>query len=168
LLFADNMYEINMHARTHLRWCFSWLTRPCFHLWFLPPPLHVSNILFYLLGDPSSYTRGANIHPLSSLVSYQLFSPCCLTRPEETPQIKLHIYIDNITTSAAPSDTISLLDPSCRSHPLTRCTHYYAFVQFRNFVSKLLLNIASCSLALTCISKKINFGKCLVKICCCC
>jgi hypothetical protein len=54
------------------------------------------NSLVYLLGDPSSFAHGANIHPLSSLVSYQLSSPCCLTHPEGTPQIKLHIYIDDI------------------------------------------------------------------------
>jgi hypothetical protein len=63
---------------------------------------------FYLLGDPSSFARGANIHPLSSLVSYQLYSPCWLTHPEGTPQIKLHIYIDDINTSAVPSDTLMI------------------------------------------------------------
>ncbi len=36
----------------------------------------------YLLGDPYSFARGANIHPLLSLVSYQLFSPCFLTHPK--------------------------------------------------------------------------------------
>ncbi len=39
---------------------------------------------FYLLGDPFSCDCGANIHPLSSLVSNQLFTPCCLTHPEDT------------------------------------------------------------------------------------
>ncbi len=67
---------------------FCWPT-PCF-------PFAPFNSLVYLLGDPSSFARGANIHPLLSLVSYQLSSPCCLTYPEGTPQIKLHIYIDNI------------------------------------------------------------------------
>ncbi len=105
MLFPDNMYEINMHARIHLQWCFSWLTRPSFYLWFIPLPLEGINHPLCLLRDPSSYARGANIHPLSSLASYQLFSPCCLTHPEDTAQIKLHIYIDDITTSAAPSDT---------------------------------------------------------------
>ncbi len=99
------MYEINMHACIHLQWCFPWSTCPYFHLWFIPLPFAWINRPLYLLGDPSSYVRGANIHPLSFLVSYELFSPCCLTCPEDTPQIKLHIYIDNITTSAAPSDT---------------------------------------------------------------
>jgi hypothetical protein len=56
----------------------------------------------YLLGDPSSFARGANVHPLLSLVSYQLFSPCCLTHPEGTPQIKLHIYIDDINNISRP------------------------------------------------------------------
>jgi hypothetical protein len=41
--------------------------------------------LFYLLGDPSFSVRGANIHPLLSLASSQLLTPCCLTHPEDTP-----------------------------------------------------------------------------------
>ncbi len=61
------------------------------------------------LGDPSSFARGANIHPLSSLVSYQLFSPYYLTHPEGTPQITLHIYIDDINNMAVPSDTVILI-----------------------------------------------------------
>ncbi len=39
------------------------------------------NPLFYLLGDPSFGDRGANIHPLSSLVSDQLLTPSFLTLP---------------------------------------------------------------------------------------
>ncbi len=50
-----------------------------------PIPLLHSIFLSYLLRDPSSFARGANIHPLPSLVSYQLFSPFCLTHPEGTP-----------------------------------------------------------------------------------
>jgi hypothetical protein len=38
--------------------------------------------LFYLLGDPASFARGANSHPLLPLVCYQLFSPCCFTHPK--------------------------------------------------------------------------------------
>jgi hypothetical protein len=56
----------------------------------------------YLLGDPSYFARGANTHPLLPLVGYQLSSPCCLTHPEGTPQIKLHIYIDNINNISRP------------------------------------------------------------------
>ncbi len=81
LLFADNMYKINMHAYIHLQWCFPWLTHPCFHLWLIPFPLARINCPLYLLGDPSSCDRGANIHPLSFLISYQLFPPCCLNHP---------------------------------------------------------------------------------------
>jgi hypothetical protein len=65
------------------------------HLLYPIPP-------FYLLGDPSSFARGANIHPLTSLVSYQLSSPCCLTHPEGSPQIKLHIYIEDINNISRP------------------------------------------------------------------
>ncbi len=61
--------------------------------------------LFYLLGDPSFGDCGANIHPLSSLVSDQLFTPCFLTLPGDTPCFMLHVYINDITTSATLSDT---------------------------------------------------------------
>jgi hypothetical protein len=56
----------------------------------------------YLLGDSSSFARGANTHPLLSLVGFQLFSPCGLTHPKGTPQIKLHIYIDHINQIGRP------------------------------------------------------------------
>jgi hypothetical protein len=72
-------------------------------------PFCIINRPLYLIGDPLSYGHGVNIHPLLSLVSYQLSSPCCSTHPEDTLQIKLHIYIDDITTSAAPSDTLNLV-----------------------------------------------------------
>jgi hypothetical protein len=61
--------------------------------------------LFYLLGDPSFGDRGANIHPLTSLVNDQLFTPCFLTLPGDTPRFMLHVYIDDITTSTTLSDT---------------------------------------------------------------
>jgi hypothetical protein len=64
--------------------------------------------LFYLLGDPSFSDRGANVHPPSSLVSDQLFTPCCLALPEDTPPFMLHVYIDDITTSATLSDTVPI------------------------------------------------------------
>ncbi len=50
---------------------------------------------------------GVNIHPLLSLVGDQLPTPCFLTLPEDTPQLTLHVYIDDITTSATLSDTVS-------------------------------------------------------------
>jgi hypothetical protein len=68
---------------------------PCF-------PIASLNSLVNLLGDPSSFARGANIHPLSSLVSYQLSFPCCFTHPEGTPQIKLNIYIDGTNNISHP------------------------------------------------------------------
>jgi hypothetical protein len=70
-------------------------------------PLHELTHLFYLLGDPSFGDRGANVHPLSSLASDQLSIPCCLTLPEDTPWLILHVYRDDITTSATLSDTVS-------------------------------------------------------------
>jgi hypothetical protein len=94
LLLTDNMYErIYTYICPAIAPCKPppW---PC--LCFIPLPLHVTTLPFYLLGDPFSCARGANIHPPSSLVSYQLFSSCWLTHPEDTPQIKLHIYIDDI------------------------------------------------------------------------
>ncbi len=65
--------------------------------------------LFYLLGDPSFGDRGAKIHPLSSLVSDQLFTPSFLTLPGDTPCFMLHVCIDDITTSVTLSDTVGYL-----------------------------------------------------------
>ncbi len=42
------------------------------------------NYPFCLLGDPFSCDCGANVHPLLSLANSQLFTPCCLTHPEDT------------------------------------------------------------------------------------
>jgi hypothetical protein len=69
-------------------------------------------LLFYLLGDPSFGDHGANIHPLSSLVSDQLFTPCFATLPGDTPHFMLHVYKDDITTSATLSDTVILTAPT--------------------------------------------------------
>jgi hypothetical protein len=85
---------------------------------FIHDPGTVVNInppLYYLLGDPSFGDRGANIHPLSSLVSDQLFTPCFLTLPNPSrrhPRFMLHVYRDDIRTSATLSDTISAAEPA--------------------------------------------------------
>ncbi len=98
LLFTDNMYEINMNAYNIYNGVFL-VNLPLLPSLAFPFPFAWVNRPLYLLGDPSSYDRGANIHPLSSLVNYQLSFPCCLNHPEDTPWIKLHVYIDDITTS---------------------------------------------------------------------
>ncbi len=86
----------------------------------------------YVLGDPFSFARGANIYPLSSLVSYQLFSPCCLTHPEGTPQIKLHIYIEDINNISPPvwyNDNVLFV----KYHSVTFCDmHHFVTVPFSN------------------------------------
>jgi hypothetical protein len=61
---------------------FAWAHRP--FAW-AHRPFAWTNRPLYLLGDPFSYDCGAIIRPLSSLVSYQLPFPCCLTYPEDTP-----------------------------------------------------------------------------------
>jgi hypothetical protein len=71
--------------------------------------------LFYLLGDPSFGDHGVNAHPPLSLVSDQLLTPCCLTLPEDTPWFMLHVYIDDIRTSATLSDTVTA-EPLCDSN----------------------------------------------------
>jgi hypothetical protein len=48
------------------------------------PLLMNTSTPFYLLGDPSFGDRGANVHPLLSLVSHQLFTPSSLTLPGDT------------------------------------------------------------------------------------
>jgi hypothetical protein len=95
--YSQIICTMNMHA--HMSSNSTLLTHPLPCLCFIPLPLHLSTLPFYLLEDPFSCARGVNIHPSSSLVIYQLFSPCCLTHPEDTPQIKLHIYIDDINIS---------------------------------------------------------------------
>jgi hypothetical protein len=103
-------------AIIHICTALSWI--PLF--WPTPPPCFLlcpsSTLclseppLFYLLRDPSFGDRGANVHPLSSLVSDQLLAPCSLTLPHPSrqhPQFMLHVYRDNITTSVTLSDTVT-------------------------------------------------------------
>jgi hypothetical protein len=78
---------------------------------FIPPLSERINPPFYLLANPFFVDRGANVHPLSSLVSDQLLTPCSLTLPHPSrqhPKFMLHVYRDNITTSVTLSDTIRL------------------------------------------------------------
>jgi hypothetical protein len=55
-------------------------------------PLYLPIPLFYLLGEPASLARGANTHPLLSLVCYQLFSPCCFTHPKAPPDQVTYLH----------------------------------------------------------------------------
>jgi hypothetical protein len=41
-----------------------------------PTPFTLANPSLYLLGEAAFLARGANTHPLLSLVCYQLFSRC--------------------------------------------------------------------------------------------
>jgi hypothetical protein len=78
---------------------------------FISPLSERINPLYYLLGDPSFGDRGANVHPLSPLVSGQLFTPCFLTLPNPSqrhPWFMLHVYRDDITTSVTLSDTVGI------------------------------------------------------------
>ncbi len=108
MLFADNTYGM-IHTHIHLQ-CHSpikslWLPLLIYPILFL----YVSTPLFYLLGDPSFGDRGANVHPLSSLVSDQLLTPCFLTLPNPSrqyPWFMLNVYRDDITTSATLSETV--------------------------------------------------------------
>jgi hypothetical protein len=78
----------------------------CPFLCLFPTLLWIQLPFFYLLRDPSFGDRGANIHPLLSLVGDQMPTPCFLTLTEDTPWLTLHVYIDAITTSATLSDTV--------------------------------------------------------------
>jgi hypothetical protein len=96
MLFADNMYEIILMHNTFT------VSFPQLRSFGFPHCTYQSPF-FYLLGDPSFGDRGANIHPLSSPVSDQLFIPCFLTLPNPSrrhPWFMLHVYIDDITTLA--------------------------------------------------------------------
>jgi hypothetical protein len=67
----------------------------------LHSPFAWINYTFYLLGGPFSCDCGANVHPLSSLVNSQLFTPCCLTHPEDAhgSSYSLHRRHHNISYS---------------------------------------------------------------------
>ncbi len=96
MLFADNVYEVSMHRYIHAQWWFSChflSTLPLLLSLLFPAPTACINPSFYSLGDPSSFARGANTHPLLSLVSYQLFSLAVSPTPRH---LTLHIYIYNI------------------------------------------------------------------------
>jgi hypothetical protein len=102
---SNNIYMYRTFMNTAL------LTNPppfCFPLCLFLTPRMSKPPLFYLLGVLSLSDRGANIHPLSSLVSDQLFTPCFLTLRGDTPRFMLHVYIDDITTAATLSDTWTL------------------------------------------------------------
>ncbi len=70
------------------------ISRP---LLYLSPLLTLP--LFYLLGGPAFLARGANTHPLLSLVCYQLFTPCCYSHPKAPHRSSYNIYIDDINIS---------------------------------------------------------------------
>jgi hypothetical protein len=92
------MYEWQyVHIYTHIV-MFLCVNRPLASIFASLSPPCITCSYIYLLGDPFSFACGANTHPLLSLVSHQMFSPCYFTHPKGTPQIKLHIYdINNIS-----------------------------------------------------------------------
>ncbi len=128
MLFADNTHEINIHTWIHLQSYFpGWDPLLPSLIYFIPP---CCSPLFYLLVDPSFGDRGANVHPLSSLVSDQLFTPCFLTLPNPSrrhPWFMLHVYRDDITTSATLSDTVVIIGN--RLLPLLRMCMIKCFTQ---------------------------------------
>jgi hypothetical protein len=68
---------------------------------FIPPFSERNNPPFYLRGDPFFGDSGANVHPLSSLVSDQLLTPCSLTLPHPSRQHPwfMLLYMFTETTS---------------------------------------------------------------------
>ncbi len=77
----------------------------------LPPLTHFIPPLFLLTWRTPFDDCGANVHPLSSPVGDQLFTPCSLTLHNPSwrhPQFMLHVYRDDITTSVTLSDTITM------------------------------------------------------------
>jgi hypothetical protein len=50
---------------------------------------------FYLLGEPA-FSRGANTHPLLSLVCYQVLTLCYFSHPNTPHRSGNNIYIDDI------------------------------------------------------------------------
>jgi hypothetical protein len=106
MLFADNVCEINMHRCIHITTTISCQPTRWVSPRFILPLLRDPTLLFYLLGDPASFTRGANTHPLLSLVCYQLFSPCCFTHPK-TPHRSSYIFTQTTSTTSVVQSVTS-------------------------------------------------------------
>jgi hypothetical protein len=64
-------------------------------LFLLIPP-------FLLTWRTSFLARGANTHPLLSLVCYQLLTLSCITHPDTPYQSGYNIYIDDINNISRP------------------------------------------------------------------
>ncbi len=84
---------------THMSSNGTLLTHPMTLSLLYPPPLTSINPSLLLTWRSLFLWSWCEYPPPSSVVSYQLFSPCSLTHPEDTPQIKLHIYKDDINIS---------------------------------------------------------------------
>jgi hypothetical protein len=111
MLFADTVTHNDMHLHRYMYTHDDSLsTHP-----LLPgftsvcPFLYNSTPSFYLLGDPVSFARGANTHPLLSLLCYQLFSPCCFTHPRH------------------PTDQVTYLQRRHQQYQLYRLTQDHTF-----------------------------------------
>jgi hypothetical protein len=112
LLFADNMYEINMHTYVYI-YSDAFLVNPPFapvlDLTCSPLPTlpftYLEIPLLMLVVRISTHSRpwlAINCSPLAAQPPPPL---------QETLQIKLHIYIGDIITSAVPSDTVIICLP---------------------------------------------------------
>ncbi len=64
LLFADKVYDIHMHRCMHTTTMISCQPISLLPALALSCPFHMVQPFFYLLGDPASFARGANTHPL--------------------------------------------------------------------------------------------------------
>ncbi len=150
MLFGDKTYKM-IHMHNTFSVSFPQLGSFSFPFWFTLFPLCMYHFpLFYLLGDLFFGDRGANIHPLSSLVSDQLFTPCFLTLPNPSrrhPWFMLHVYIDDITTSATLSDTGRMLCVMLYSLHHEDC-FFYPFgklkIIFFSFTLKVLEKVPLC------------------------
>jgi hypothetical protein len=60
---------------------------------------------FLLTGRTSFLARGANTHPLLSLVCYQLPTLCCFSHPTTPHRSSHNIYIDDINNISHPHRT---------------------------------------------------------------
>jgi hypothetical protein len=102
--------------------CYSQIIYYSVHIWdmahinpthcFLLPALFTCHPLFllpafFLTWRTSFLARGANTHPLLSLVCYQLFTLCYFSHPDTPHRSSYNIYMMTSTTSAILSDTLS-------------------------------------------------------------
>ncbi len=98
LLFADNMLLL-LHIYTVMARINPALASHCpISSLFANPPC----VAHFFTWRTSFLDRGANTHPLFSLVCYRLLTLCCFTQPDSPHRSSYNIYRDDINNISRP------------------------------------------------------------------